>query len=398
MNLVVAYTLCILFQGDIFQVHTEILIDSFRQRTAQDLNFMLSMMRTMIAASGTESGKVFQQLLINNTWFLRRYSPAPTSFDECACSVAFNCPDSMWSGGHFVCYNGNNCTVGSVAWTTPGISFACTAIETILTTDYRCFFDQSCIDMILSLYNYDLPGRLPLPAATMSISAMDDSIPSRFKANDTMSTLINELLIEEWEIRSSFEGYYKSCSPSSCKYTITEYLNIVSIVTTIISLYGGLVIVFSLLIPNLTQFLYFVYTYRSDRDVSINVLISERRMNRMMSWLVYVKGYTKKINLFKRERISSQILQRETLAIIATRLYILLLTGCVSVLVLFNSLYPMSLSITVSKPSVEMFERLQSFYPSTFSCSCKQISVSYSVLFKLAPTYHQVSRMKLTLR
>lgn len=228
------------------------------------------MMRTLMAASSVESGKTYQQLLVNDTWIIRRHSPAPSSFDECACSVAFNCPHSMWSGGLITCYHGDNCIIGSVAWKTPGIALACTAIESILTTDYRCFFDQTCIDMLLSVYNYDMPGRLPLPAATLAITAMNSSIPSRFLPNDTMATLVDELFLEEWDIRPNFEGYYKKCAPATCTYKITQQFDIVYIFTTILGLCGGLVIVVRLIIPRCVQLIYLAAVQWRSRNSNVN--------------------------------------------------------------------------------------------------------------------------------
>ncbi|CAF3591229.1 unnamed protein product [Rotaria sp. Silwood1] len=233
---------------------------------------MMSMMRTLMAASSAESGKVYQQLLINGKWLLRRQTPAPSTFDECACSVAFNCPN-MWSAGLIVCYNGDNCTVGSVAWNTPGIVLACTAIESILTTDYRCFYDQTCINMLLSVYNFDMPKRLPLPAATLAITAMNSSKRSRFSTRDTMGTLIGELLLEEWEIHSNFEGYYETCAPSSCTYTVTQRLDTVYVVATILGLYGGLAILFRLAVPRCVQLVHLTVLYWRSRNSDINGIL-----------------------------------------------------------------------------------------------------------------------------
>ena len=259
-----------IFEGTMLKSHIETLIGSFKWRLARDLKLMLSMMRTLMAASSAESGKTYQQLFVNGTWLIRRHTPAPSRFDECACSVAYNCPESMWSGGLIVCYNGNNCTVGSVAWTTPGIGFACTAIESILTTDYRCFFDQACVNKLLSVYNFDMPKRLPLPTATLAISAMNSSMPSRFSPNDTMGTLIDELLLEEWEILSNFEDYYKECSPSSCTYKITQLLDIVYVLTTILGLYGGLVIILRLIVPSSVQLVHLLIMRRHNRSSNAN--------------------------------------------------------------------------------------------------------------------------------
>lgn len=227
-------------------------------------------MRTMMAASSAESGKTYKQLLVNDTWLIRRYSPAPLTFDDCVCSVAYNCPNSMWSAGLIMCNNGKGCTVNIPVWDTPGMILACTSIDSILNSDYRCFFNQDCIDMLLSLYNFDMPNRLPLPAPTLAISAMNNSILSRFVPNDTMNTLISELLIEQWSIISNFKGYYESCAPANCTYTVTERFDIGYAITTITGLCGGLVIVLRLVIPLIIRLIHLVIIYWRDGRFKID--------------------------------------------------------------------------------------------------------------------------------
>ena len=78
---------------------------------------------------------------------------------------------------------------------------------------------------------------------------MNSSIPSRFALNDSLRTIFNELMIEEWTIEGFFDNYYDSCAPSTCTYTYAQRLDIVYVVTTIVSLFGGLVVVLRLLSP-----------------------------------------------------------------------------------------------------------------------------------------------------
>lgn len=245
------------------ECRTDALIDSFKWRIARNLKLMLSMMRTLMAASSAESSKAYKQLFVNDKWIARRASPAPSAFDECACSVAYNCPNSMWSAGLITCYNGENCTIG-------GIVLACTAIEMILTTDYRCFFDQACINMHLFTYNYDMSKRLPLPAATLAISAMNSSIPSRFLSTDTMGTMVDQLFLEVWEIRANFVGYYEACAPASCTYTISQQLDIVYVFTTVLGFCGGLVIILRLIVPRSVQLIHLMIIYRRNQNLNID--------------------------------------------------------------------------------------------------------------------------------
>ena len=185
-------------------------------------------------------------MFVNDSWRGYRYSPAPATLDQCQCSVAFDCLEER---GRIWCSYGNNCTVGTTVWVTPGLFKSCTPLDRVFVSDFRCFFDQTCVDTLISLYNYDMPTRLPLPEATMAIRAMNSSVTSRFGPNDTLNKLFDEFLIEEWEIETDFVGYYSACSPSECVYTYSQRMDIVFVATTIFSLLGGLTVIFSLLTP-----------------------------------------------------------------------------------------------------------------------------------------------------
>ena len=188
----------------------------------------------------------YQSLLVNGSWLIRRYSPAPSDFNVCACSVALDCPKP---GGNFYCVNGNNCTAGSVVWSTPGIIRACIGLEDIFKLDLSCFFNQTCLNIVLSMYNVDMPTRLPLPAATTAILVLNSSAPSRYLPNDTISTIFEQLMVETWNIQSYFEGYYNICAPAICTYTFAQRADIFYIVATIVGLIGGLLVIFRLVVP-----------------------------------------------------------------------------------------------------------------------------------------------------
>ena len=189
---------------------------------------------------------------------LRRYLPSPASFNTCACSVSFHCPDSSWSGGQFICQYGNNCTKGSVLWSVPGFVKACSSAETAYRTELHCLFSQSCINTILSLYNVDMPSRLPLPAMTYNVAALNSSIPSRFLPNDSIETILDQLAVEEWKYEPTFEVYYKVCAPIKCTYTISQRMDILYTISTVVSFFGGLTVVFRLFIPMFVAFIHLV--------------------------------------------------------------------------------------------------------------------------------------------
>jgi hypothetical protein len=149
---------------------------------------------------------------------------------------------------HFM-QNGNNCTKGSVVWSVPGLTKSCTAGETTLLSDFRCFFNQTCLDILLSMFNVDMPNRLPLPPATQTMIALKSSNLSTFLPDDKLNILFNKLFVDIWELQPNFAGYYNICTPTECTYTINRKMDIIYVVTTTIGLIGGLAVIFRLLVP-----------------------------------------------------------------------------------------------------------------------------------------------------
>ena len=245
-------------------------IDEFQARTKRNPVLMALLQSTSIMASGIENGIQYQTFQVNGSWMIRHYSPAPSTFNECACSVAFDCPNPAWSGGQFICKYGYNCTLGTVVWSIPGIVKSCIFLEKVLSSDLRCFFNQTCINTILSMYNVDLPKRNSLPPATFAITAMNSSVPSRFSPNDTIIVIVSNLMIEEWQFSIDYDDYYAACAPTSCTYTISRQLGIIYMVTTIVGLFGGLSVSLRIIIPIVAQLIYWIFITCREQQVVEN--------------------------------------------------------------------------------------------------------------------------------
>ncbi|UJR12163.1 hypothetical protein I4U23_016340 [Adineta vaga] len=243
------------------------LVNEFQVRTKRGGFMIISLGSMTMMLSGTESEIRYQSFQVNNNWLLRRYSPAPAAFNECACSVAYDCPDPVWSSGQFICNYGNNCTAGTVIWSIPGLVKSCTFFETMLSSDLRCFFNQTCVNITLSMYNVDMPMRKPLPANTLAMKALDSSIRSPFLPNDKMRTLLEEMMIIDWNFSVNYSGYYTACAPANCVYRLTERFNIIYVITTILGLFGGLNISLKILILVVVRLIIWTKKIRGEQQV-----------------------------------------------------------------------------------------------------------------------------------
>lgn len=107
--------------------------------------------------------------------------------------------------------------------------------------------------------------------------------------------------------------------------------------------------------------------------------------------LLAIRSIFLKMNFYKKESFIVQAANIEHMAILASRIYVILLTMSVVILTFFNGLTTVTVSETVSSPSLAIFEKLYAAYPSTLSCSCQKVAISYDTILTVIPTYHQVS-------
>ena len=257
-----------------FEWNANLRLAEFRQLIKQLWQIFISLLRTSMAASGSEGGIRFQSTDIDGKTFLRRYLPAPSAYNACACSVARSCSDSNWSDAQFLCYYGDNCAEGTVMWSVPGLIKSCTSFDTILDSDLRCFFDKSCMNTLLSMYNMDMPKRQPLPLTTLNINTLNASTLISFQPTDRMEKILNELMIDDWKMRTDYVGYYNSCAPARCTYTVTRRMNILYAFTMVTTYFGGLVITLRLLLPICVRLVYWIFKRRQNKHSNINNLRS----------------------------------------------------------------------------------------------------------------------------
>ena len=111
-----------------------------------------------------------------------------------------------------------------------GVSIGCYILEAFLQSTFECLYDQECADRTHTF-----------PALNTTVN------PSRFPINSTFEYVFNQLMIEALSHDISYENYFAQCAPSVCVHSYTDQINLLQGMTTLISLYGGLVIICRLL-------------------------------------------------------------------------------------------------------------------------------------------------------
>jgi hypothetical protein len=130
-------------------------------------------------------------------------------------------------------------TLGAGSIPIKGIEVGCFALEGVLASTLECYYDSSCIELLVSN-----PERFPPLQSTSS-----DSFPQ----DTTIQVLLNALMVEQWLVNMSYTNYYAECAPKTCSYLFNQRNNFLIIFTTIIALIGGLKTILRLFIPLIIQ-------------------------------------------------------------------------------------------------------------------------------------------------
>lgn len=136
----------------------------------------------------------------------------------------------------------------------PGFYVSYYYSESLLLSQLQCLYNQSCIDTITILSGF---------ADFANFTAL--SQPSHFSINATFASLINNLFIESLTPTINYAAYFEQCQSHSCSYTVNRRPTVISVITTIVGLFGGLSVLLRFVSP-LVVTLIFTYFCRQIQE------------------------------------------------------------------------------------------------------------------------------------
>ena len=226
---------------DVFDAQTSALVESLKTTTVSNHKYMSDFLWFSISQNGISSA------LRSNAYI--QYIPGASAYhllsasyqysnDSCSCRRNNTCFHQAGiynrtgrAGVNTSTRYGNVNTDPPLLFSIPGIMIGCLPYYSLLQSTLACFYNQSCIDRMQSFIN---PLSLVSPLSSSS---------SRFVQNTTVNELLNELLIESWHNQSNFTEYFQVCSPHFCSHSYNRRFNVLYIIVTLISLFGGLRII-----------------------------------------------------------------------------------------------------------------------------------------------------------
>jgi hypothetical protein len=75
---------------------------------------------------------------------------------------------------------------------------------------------------------------------------------------------------------------------------------------------------------------------------------------------------------------------------ISTRVFIILLTIILTILLLYTSLESVTKTVNIKSPTLAQYSKLYATYPQTLTCPCTQISINYGKFLHVEYSFHQV--------
>ena len=228
---------------DLFKTETDAFIHLFLNSTRADFLHTISLIQAVLQANQYVSAMATNTLLVE-----RNFSAVGLVGLDSVKVVATSISDTDENDRLCYCVRNGSCSITSIYdeyfLTIDGVrSAGCSVVNIVLQSSLQCWYDISCINYVRQLFD-DL--RMPF---AQHVSLLDPLLPSRFTPNTPITTIFNELMVEQWNSSSSYENFYQKCDPVYCWYSYQKRSDPLYIITTIIGLFGGLNVILRLLCP-----------------------------------------------------------------------------------------------------------------------------------------------------
>ena len=401
---------------DTFLANIQAAHDQFISTATNSFQTALNSFRLLVQGNGIinrlQTNYRTFTVFFNQLWYAATIGPTYPS-NNCTCWASSLCSTST---GFYVShrgsikdtpdytnfFNGIFSNQSSLEYEIPGIKVGCTSLSAILQSDLACLYNESCL---LQLNSYLNDSLYPFNASVLALS----SIPL-----PNLAEFVNQLMVEKWELISSYEKYFKQCNPSICIYTFARRFDIIFIITTTTGFLGGIATVLILLtLPIVTYIREKISTCMHPSTVTEEVTDASpdsqpdgNSLRSGSSPLLYlftfilvirteqriifrkIKEFLRSLNVFEdvEERTEWHLFNQR----LATRVFIITIILTTSVLLIYTALYESTRTVTVRSPTIENYLSLQAKYSQTLNCPCTSISNEYKHFLSFKPTFHQI--------
>ncbi|CAF1209410.1 unnamed protein product [Adineta ricciae] len=282
----------------------------------------------------------------------------------------------------------------------------CLAHDSILLSTLECLYaDSDCFPFLMSYIIKSNTDTLSLPMSSFRLQPLVDNLTtSRYQPNATVSMMVQQLMLEEWNLVSSYRRFYDSCAPLYCSYAETmRRQNFFGVMITFISMIGGITVTLRILTPQLVKFalsLLSTCARKSSRSKQSNhhsSLVQRRNGNRLkvLIWklMTLIRSTIVGLNIFPFRAFGTGI-DRATAKRYgqwATRLYFILFITMLVILAFYTVIQPRTVTKKFEQPSLTYYyNHLRESYGDDLKCTCSKIASTYHEFVSIQPVFHSI--------
>lgn len=253
----------------------------------------------------------------------------------------------------------------------------CLPDEGVRASSLRSLYDQILVNNLHAWFDF--------PLNTARMLHMNDLI--QFTTESVVKDILANMMVNQWNVTSFHDVHYEKCRPQTCTYIRVAHRSLLIIFTTLIGLVGGLASILQTIVPFLMQTIFALHASRTRKlpqEQAVEpVHFSPRSF--VFKWLQKLS----QLNLFPSLPPATDEPQIKT-ELISTRLYVLLITSLILILIIYSARRALEKTETIVWPTVKEYRSLYDSHSATLACPCTSISIDHSAFIKLSPSFHQV--------
>ncbi|CAF1356585.1 unnamed protein product [Adineta steineri] len=282
----------------------------------------------------------------------------------------------------------------------PGLVDGCYTIDLLLLSTLQCFYTNSdCMNQLFYYINKSYSASVNDPNLYAHPLIYEQAL-TRFPPNTLVLSIVEEMMIEQWNISLSFSDYYKACAPTYCTYAQIKHAETFSeLLVRLISMIGGLVIALRLITFQFIKIVFGLFKKRTKKQQQQQVRrkLLDRFKTLLSKLITFLSIKVLNLNIFPIRTFGSN-LDRITMKYLgqwSTRLYLILLSIIFVILTLYTVIQPQTLTKSFSTPSLNFYKKLINDHSDELECPCSLISSPYDEYIQIQPIFHQICSSEL---
>lgn len=335
----------IVLAQDIFDSQSRSLVNNWQLNTINRYQHVIELLRAIYQGNLLMSDRFNYKIQVN-FWSNQPY-PVPFRYPDCSCALSKSCSAPL---SLFICYGaGTEACVEQ--FRIPNFFTGCFPMEALFQSTLECFYNRTCVDRVEDYFAFYGGGTVP----NISTLAITSQWPN--DTREIVESIIERLMVNAWEKNISFTSYFQTCAPTSCTFESFGRPHILFVITTVIGIFGGLSTGFKIL-----------------------MLIILRSIEKIR------EGYFRRSVIHFMKSIFACSNEQQ----MTPRVHAILVIVTLSILYLITFLIPHSTTVTITQPSLSVYQDLLEQFPDSLQCPCSKISFKYQSFLTMEPRFHQI--------